>query len=445
MKQFFLFVFLCIGGLFCVNAQDMIVLRDGNIIEAKVMEIHPMEIRYKRFDNLDGPMIVIPKDSVLSIKYENGVLDIINASPATGQESDQTDEAGSYDGQRSGIPTSLQIILNALPAIPIAGNNLKFLFDGNTWTATVNGENFSTGTIEREDTDNGAILTLKQTHIWPGAIGKAAGRIASKIPGGAVVGNVLDTAGSIAGAVGAIEASGPEIVLEYKAGPPPKLTFLRSAGAAGAEEAKNKFDLDGYNAFAVGITALPTWWLGIGGGINITLFEKYKPNVFFTPSYFLTGKYIHFEKNDIHGNIFALGAGVLLKHRFPSNRVLWNFGTSLEFMWVDGKLNQEYVEWNTGYYGNTSSIWYTGESFLIGMDIRTGFSFRLGRHFSLDLNGVVKFPFDTLVLERNYEWDGGGYPNNTGSDLPENKSYWPLAGGVELGFTLLFPYRSREQ
>ena len=56
MKQFYFFaaVFLFVGGLFAVNAQDIIVLKDGNMIEAKVTEISSSEIRYKRFDNLDG-------------------------------------------------------------------------------------------------------------------------------------------------------------------------------------------------------------------------------------------------------------------------------------------------------------------------------------------------------------------------------------------------------
>jgi hypothetical protein len=72
-------VFLLIGGVFYINAQDMIVLKDGNMIEAKVMEISPSEIRYKRFDHLDGPTIVVPVANVLSIRYENGNFEIINA------------------------------------------------------------------------------------------------------------------------------------------------------------------------------------------------------------------------------------------------------------------------------------------------------------------------------------------------------------------------------
>jgi len=82
MKPFVIFavVFLFVG-ICSVAAQDIIILKDGNTIAAKVSEISPTEIRYKRFDNLDGPTIVIPADRVLSIRYQNGTQEIINATP----------------------------------------------------------------------------------------------------------------------------------------------------------------------------------------------------------------------------------------------------------------------------------------------------------------------------------------------------------------------------
>jgi len=233
MKRFYIFAALCLfaGGVFSANAQDMIILRDGNVIEAKVMEVSPTEIRYKRPDHLDGPVRVIYTANVLSIRYENGYVEQFREiAPAARQESPQTGRPGPSDGQLGSSP--LQIILNALPAIRIAGNNLKFFFSGDTWTATLNGENFSTGTIETETTGTGAILTLKQTHVWPGAIGRTAGRLASRIPGGAAAGAALNTAGNIAGAAGPIEAPGREFVLEYRAGPPAKLSLVSTKDTA---------------------------------------------------------------------------------------------------------------------------------------------------------------------------------------------------------------------
>jgi hypothetical protein len=65
-----------------VNAQDVITLKNGNEIKAKVAEISDTEIKYKRFDNLDGPTIVIAKNEVFIIKYENGTREVINAIEA---------------------------------------------------------------------------------------------------------------------------------------------------------------------------------------------------------------------------------------------------------------------------------------------------------------------------------------------------------------------------
>jgi hypothetical protein len=84
----FVVVFLVISGALYVNAQDMIVLKDGDMIEAKVIEISQIEIRYKRLDNMDGPMFVIPTANVQSIRYENGTHEL-NLGIMYGRESQQ--------------------------------------------------------------------------------------------------------------------------------------------------------------------------------------------------------------------------------------------------------------------------------------------------------------------------------------------------------------------
>ena len=92
MKPFCIFtvVFLVVG-ISSVTAQDLIVLRYGNIIEAKVIELSPSEIKYKRFEHLEGPTIVIPTNNVLSIRYENGRVEYINAAPIDGQKNNQAE------------------------------------------------------------------------------------------------------------------------------------------------------------------------------------------------------------------------------------------------------------------------------------------------------------------------------------------------------------------
>jgi hypothetical protein len=51
---------------------DVIYFRNNKVVSAKVVEISSTDIKYKRCDNLDGPLIVVDKNSVKSILYKNG-------------------------------------------------------------------------------------------------------------------------------------------------------------------------------------------------------------------------------------------------------------------------------------------------------------------------------------------------------------------------------------
>ncbi len=70
MRTFLFVLFTCFP--FIGLSQDIIVSKDGKTIKAKVMEITQSEIKYKRFDNIDGPLISISKDGILIINYQNG-------------------------------------------------------------------------------------------------------------------------------------------------------------------------------------------------------------------------------------------------------------------------------------------------------------------------------------------------------------------------------------
>ena len=59
-------------------AQDVITLKTGEEIKAKVEEISSSGVKYKRFDNLNCPTIVIEKAKVFAINYENGTKDVFN-------------------------------------------------------------------------------------------------------------------------------------------------------------------------------------------------------------------------------------------------------------------------------------------------------------------------------------------------------------------------------
>lgn len=89
MKKTFLSLFVFIFILIVkVNGQDIITKKNGDDIQAKVIEITLTELKYKNFNNLDGPLISILKSDVIFVKYENGTKDVFTDErpmPSTGK------------------------------------------------------------------------------------------------------------------------------------------------------------------------------------------------------------------------------------------------------------------------------------------------------------------------------------------------------------------------
>ncbi len=56
-------------------AQDKIYKLRGDVIKAKVIEIGTDEVKYKLYDNPDGPLYVIDKAAVSKIEYANGTVE----------------------------------------------------------------------------------------------------------------------------------------------------------------------------------------------------------------------------------------------------------------------------------------------------------------------------------------------------------------------------------
>jgi hypothetical protein len=101
--QRLILIFLLMGAVSVMHAQDMITLKNGDEIKAKVTEISSTEIRYKRFDNLDGPVVVIPKADVFAINYENGTRDVIGAISSTPATTPAVGVAMAANAQRTTV------------------------------------------------------------------------------------------------------------------------------------------------------------------------------------------------------------------------------------------------------------------------------------------------------------------------------------------------------
>lgn len=76
------------ASTFTASAQDVIVKKDGSTILSKVIEIGTTEVKYKKWNNQNGPNYTILKSDVQAINYENGVKDTFSdiAKPQPQQE-----------------------------------------------------------------------------------------------------------------------------------------------------------------------------------------------------------------------------------------------------------------------------------------------------------------------------------------------------------------------
>ncbi len=82
MKKHFIFTILFLATL-CAHGQDIITKKSGEDVVSKVLEITLNEVKYKKWDNQDGPLISISKSEILMIRYQNGTKDIFKEQAIT--------------------------------------------------------------------------------------------------------------------------------------------------------------------------------------------------------------------------------------------------------------------------------------------------------------------------------------------------------------------------
>lgn len=77
----FLAALICIL-LWCGNAlaQDTLVMRNGDIIPARIQEVGIHDVKYHKADNLSGPLHIAAKADVFMIKYENGTREVFSSA-----------------------------------------------------------------------------------------------------------------------------------------------------------------------------------------------------------------------------------------------------------------------------------------------------------------------------------------------------------------------------
>ena len=75
MKRFLLIAIASLGMSLSTMAQDIIVLKNSNEIQAKIQTIGHDDITYLKWDNINGPSYILSKSEIFFIKYANGQKD----------------------------------------------------------------------------------------------------------------------------------------------------------------------------------------------------------------------------------------------------------------------------------------------------------------------------------------------------------------------------------
>jgi len=87
-------------------AQDIIVTNDSKKIEAKILEVSKIEIKYKELDNLEGPTFVLGVEDINSIIYANGKVALYN-NQQLAEKSVQTQTA--QEATKQGVNVDFEI------------------------------------------------------------------------------------------------------------------------------------------------------------------------------------------------------------------------------------------------------------------------------------------------------------------------------------------------
>ena len=76
MKKTILLLTAVLCSLFSFS-QDLIIKKNGEEIKAKVEELSGETVKYRKFENITGPLYNIDRKEVFQIRYENGTVENI--------------------------------------------------------------------------------------------------------------------------------------------------------------------------------------------------------------------------------------------------------------------------------------------------------------------------------------------------------------------------------
>lgn len=113
MRAFLLFALLALLSS-AAQAQDLLTKRSGEELAVKVVEITPAEVKYRRTDNPDGPLITVWRTDVFMIRYANGAKELFDKAGAAATAAPSSPSL-SPAAVRAAFPAEVPVISNASP------------------------------------------------------------------------------------------------------------------------------------------------------------------------------------------------------------------------------------------------------------------------------------------------------------------------------------------
>ena len=98
-------------------AQDLIITRDGQRLEAKVLEVSNAEVKYKEFNIQDGATFILRADEINTVVFENGSVKVFNAPSQTQSQNQTLSQAN--DKQPAAAVEEPAVVEETLPQVPL--------------------------------------------------------------------------------------------------------------------------------------------------------------------------------------------------------------------------------------------------------------------------------------------------------------------------------------
>jgi hypothetical protein len=161
MKKIFLLL-VAIFFINVLNAQDLIIKKNGDEINAKVQEVGVTEIKYIKTDNPEGPTFSILKSDVFMIKFANGTKEVFNTESNSNNQVDNNannqQNVNQDNNTQPDVPQKVTVIIyrvNTFYGAAIsydlyANNNLLKKIKNNTYFATEMDQGHVTFTAKTE-------------------------------------------------------------------------------------------------------------------------------------------------------------------------------------------------------------------------------------------------------------------------------------------------------